>query len=74
NKPCPRAVRMLEQRINRRISIHKDWDGFYICREGYLWTPRGKRYEPSYLNKIDILQSTVRYHERHVKKLQQKID
>ncbi|GAB0111906.1 hypothetical protein [Pseudoalteromonas distincta] len=39
-----------------------------------LWTPRGKRYEPSYLNKIDFLQSSVRYHESHVKTLQQKID
>ncbi|GAB0111905.1 hypothetical protein [Pseudoalteromonas distincta] len=30
NKPCPRAVRMLEQRINGGMSLHKDWDGFYI--------------------------------------------
>jgi len=74
NKPCPRAVRMLEQRINGGMSLHKDWDGFYICRDGYLWTPRGKRYEPSYLNKLDFLQNSVRFNENHVKTLQQKID
>ncbi len=61
--PCPRAIRMLETRIDGRISNHPLWREFRICREGYLWTPRGLRYEPDYINKIDILQRTNRYHE-----------
>ena len=74
NKPCPRAVRMLEQRIKGMVSMHKEWDGFSICRDGYLWTPSGNRYEPSYINKIDFLQRSVRYNENHVLALQQQID
>ncbi|WP_350634462.1 DUF3653 domain-containing protein [Pseudoalteromonas sp. GW168-MNA-CIBAN-0100] len=74
NNPCPRAVVMLEQRINGGMSLHKDWDGYYICREGYLWTPRGHRYDAAYLNKIDFLQKSVRYNESHVQALQNKID
>ncbi|MCP5005672.1 MAG: hypothetical protein GY941_17315 [Planctomycetes bacterium] len=74
NKPCPRAVRMLEQRIKGMVSMHKDWHGFSICRDGYLWTPSGNRYEPSYINKIDFLQRSVRYNENHVLALQQQID
>lgn len=74
DRPCPRAVLMLEQRIKGGMSFHKAWSDFYICREGYLWTPRGKRYEPDYVNKIDFLQSSVRYNESHVRTLQQRID
>ena len=74
NTPCPRAVAMLEQRISGGMSMHKDWKGYYICREGYLWTPRGHRYDSSYLNKIDFLQKSVRYNESHVTALQNKID
>ncbi|WP_231609264.1 DUF3653 domain-containing protein [Pseudoalteromonas sp. NZS37] len=74
NNPCPRALVMLEQRINGGMSLHKDWDGYYICREGYLWTPRGHRYDAAYLNKIDFLQKSVRYNESHVQALQNKID
>jgi hypothetical protein len=74
DKPCPRAVLMLEQRINGGMSFHKNWDGFYICREGYLWKPHGKRYEPDYINKIEFLQRAARYNESHVNALQHKID
>ncbi|KPH92342.1 hypothetical protein AMS57_02110 [Pseudoalteromonas undina] len=74
NKPCPRAVAMLEQRIKGMVSMHKDWKEFSICRDGYLWTPSGNRYEPSYINKIDFLQRSVRYNENHVLALQQQID
>lgn len=74
NKPCPRAVRMLEQRIKGGMSLHKQWADFYICRDGYLWTPSGNRYEPAYINKIDFLQRSVRYNENHVLALQQQID
>lgn len=73
NNPCPRAVAMLEARIRGGIANHKSWDGFYICRDGYLWTPRGKRYEPSYINKIDFLQSSVRYKESEIDSLKQQI-
>jgi len=74
NKPCPRAVAMLEQKINGRVSLHADWQGFYICRDGLLWTPRGHRYNAAYLNKIDFLQKSVNYNESHVRALQNKID
>jgi len=74
NKPCPRAVAMLEQRINGGMALHKDWSGFYICRDGFLWTPRGKKYNASYINKLDFLQSSVRYNESHVNALQNQID
>ncbi|ASD67026.1 hypothetical protein [Pseudoalteromonas piscicida] len=74
NKPCPRAVRLLEMRINGSVSNDKAWDGFFICRDGYLWTPRGARYEPDYINKIDILQRTSRYHEAQTASLQAEID
>lgn len=74
NKPCPRAVAMLEQRCNGGMALHESWAGFYICRDGYLWTPRGKRYEPSYINKLDFLQSSVRYNESHVKALEGQIN
>ncbi|MAD77131.1 MAG: hypothetical protein CML20_20500 [Rheinheimera sp.] len=74
NKPCPRAVAMLEQRIAGGVSFHKSWDGFYICRDGYLWTPRGKRYESSYISKIDFLQNSVRYNENHVIALQNQVN
>ena len=74
NNPCPRAVVMLEQRISGGMSLHKDWDGFYICRDGYLWTPRGHRYDAAYLNKLDFLQKSVRYNESHVNALQNQIN
>lgn len=74
NKPCPRAVLMLEQRIKGGMSLHDKWADFYICRDGYLWTPSGNRYEPAYINKIDFLQRSVRYNENHVLALQQQID
>ncbi|WP_237707154.1 DUF3653 domain-containing protein, partial [Pseudoalteromonas sp. BSi20652] len=74
DKPCPRAVLMPEQRISGGMSFHKNWDGFYICSDGYLWTPRGKRYQPDYINKIEFLQRAARYNESHVNALQHKID
>lgn len=73
NKPCPRAVAMLQSRINGDFTHHKSWAGFYICRDGYLWTPRGKRYEPSYINKIDFLQRSVRFNESETAALKQQI-
>ena len=71
--PCPRAIKMLEQRIEGSVSKHKDWNGFFICRDGYLWTPSGKRYQADYINKIDFLQRSVRYNESHVQSLQNQI-
>ena len=74
NKPCPRAVAMLEQRISGAVSQNKLWNGYYICRDGFLWTPSGNRYEASYINKIDFLQRSVRYNESNVAALQAQID
>ncbi|WP_017217406.1 hypothetical protein [Pseudoalteromonas sp. NJ631] len=74
NKPCPRAVRMLEMRIDGRVSNHPEWREFRICRDGYLWTPRGLRYEPNYINKIDFLQKSTHYHEAQTIALQAEID
>ncbi|RZD19850.1 DUF3653 domain-containing protein [Pseudoalteromonas sp. MEBiC 03485] len=73
NNPCPRAVAMLESRINGGFTYHKSWDGFYICRDGYLWTPRGKRYDASVINKIDFMQRAVRYSESETESLKQQI-
>ena len=73
NNPCARAVAMLESRINGNFTHHKSWDGFFVCRDGYLWTPRGMRYEPSYINKIDFLQRSVRYNESETAALKQQI-
>ncbi|WP_462151454.1 hypothetical protein [Pseudoalteromonas xiamenensis] len=72
--PCPRAIRMLETRIDGRVSNHPAWRDFRICREGYLWTPRGLRYEPEYINKIYVLQRTNRYHEGQAVILNAEID
>ncbi|MEI5638055.1 MULTISPECIES: hypothetical protein [unclassified Pseudoalteromonas] len=63
NAPCPRAVRLLEMRINGSVSNHCDWSDFRICRDGYLWTPSGSKYTAQYINKLDVLQRTNRYHE-----------
>lgn len=73
DKPCPRAVLILEERINGGMNFYKNWDGFYICREGCLWTPHGKRYKPDYINKIEFLLRAARYNESHVNALQHKI-
>ena len=73
NNPCPRAIAMLESRINGSFTFHRSWDGFFICRDGYLWTPRGKRYEPTTINKIDFLQRSVRYNESETESLKQQI-
>lgn len=73
NNPCPRAIAMLESRINGSFTFHRSWDGFFICRDGYLWTPRGKRYEPSTINKIDFLQRSVRYNESETESLKHQI-
>ncbi|MBQ4860350.1 hypothetical protein J8L98_01430 [Pseudoalteromonas sp. MMG013] len=74
NKPCPRAVHMLNSRIDGIISNRKEWNGFHICRDGYLWTPRGHRYDALYLNKIDFLQRSNRMHESNAATLQMQID
>ncbi|RZQ52079.1 hypothetical protein C1E23_16210 [Pseudoalteromonas phenolica] len=34
-----------------------------ICRDGYLWIPRGHRYDADYLNKLDFLQRSNNWHE-----------
>ncbi|MCH2086368.1 MAG: phage protein [Pseudoalteromonas sp.] len=74
DNPCPRAVKLLQQRIDGAVSNHKSWDGFYICRDGYLWTPHGKRYDSNFINKIEFLQRSVRYNESHVDALQAQIE
>ncbi|QTH71661.1 hypothetical protein [Pseudoalteromonas xiamenensis] len=73
NVPCPRAVKMLEIRIDGKVSNHPNWSNFKICRDGYLWTPSGKRYEAEYINKIDVLQRSNRYHEAQSLSLQNEI-
>ena len=72
--PCQRAVDLLNVRINGTILIRSEWDGFYICREGRLVTPRGNKYHPDYINKLDFLQRTMRYQESQVASLEQQIE
>lgn len=74
NKPCPRALKLLEMRIDGRISTHPAWLDFKVCRDGYLWTPRGHRYDAAYINKLDFLQRSNRAHEAHTTQLQTEID
>ena len=73
NAPCPRAVRLLEMRIDGSVSNHSDWREFRICRDGYLWTPSGSKYTAQYINKIDVLQRTTRYHEAQTDTLKAEI-
>ncbi|MEI8706680.1 MULTISPECIES: DUF3653 domain-containing protein [unclassified Pseudoalteromonas] len=60
NKPCKRALKLLEQKI-AGIVQHGNWNGFFICHQGYLWTPNGRRFEPLYLERVWILQQSTRF-------------
>ena len=58
NKPCPRALRLLEH-YAKDTMIHEKWKGFFVCRDGYLWTPDGDKFEPEFINKIRIMQRSA---------------
>lgn len=61
NNPCKRALKLLEQKIAGGIIQAGRWKGFYICPNGYLWTPSGRRFEPNYLERVWILQQSSRF-------------
>ena len=73
DNPCPRAVDLLKVRINGLMSVRAEWDGFYIDRESRLVTPRGCKYHADYINKIDFLQRSNRWHESRAEILEQQI-
>tara|TARA_B100000700_G_scaffold23245_1_gene22518 strand:- start:15512 stop:15997 length:486 start_codon:yes stop_codon:yes gene_type:complete len=72
-EPCPRAVAMLEQRIAGYIPQSGAWNGFSICRNGKLWTPRGHSYDASYINKLDFIVRASRIYESQVVNLKAEI-
>lgn len=73
NTPCPRAVDLLTARIEGTVSTKEQWKDFKICRDGYLWTPRGHRYDADYLNKLDFLQRSNNWHESRAASLEAEI-
>lgn len=74
NSPCPRAVQMLKGKIEGVISLDEKWNGFFICRDGYLWTPRGLRLEPEYLDKIDFLQRSNQLNQNNAEDLMRELE
>lgn len=74
NNACPRAVHMLKNKICGSVSLNKKWDGFFICRDGYLWTPRGLRLEPEYLDKIDFLQRSNQLNQNNAEDLMKELE
>lgn len=74
NKPCKRALKLLEQKIAGGIIQAGRWQGFYICAEGYLWTPSGRKFEPNYLERVWILQQSTRFKDSTIVNLRAEIE
>lgn len=74
NKPCKRALKLLEQKIAGGIIQTGQWKGFYICCDGYLWTPSGRRFEPNYLERVWILQQSTRFKDSTIVNLRAEIE
>lgn len=72
DKACSRAVKLLELQSEGKIP-HDKWEGFYVCREGYLWTPYGTRYEPEFISKIYIMQRAASFQQSQIMKQQSQI-
>ncbi len=73
NKPCPRAIRLLEH-YAKDTMIHEKWKGFFICRDGYLWTPDGDKFESEFISKIKIMQQQGKLKNlAHVEKMKSEI-
>lgn len=72
DKACPRATKLLEQLAEGKLP-HDKWEGFYICNEGYLWTPYGTRYEPEFISKIYIMQRAASFQQSQIMKQQNQI-
>jgi len=72
NKACSRAVKLLEMHAAGKLP-HEKWAGFYVCHEGYLWTPQGTRYEPEFISKIHIMQRAASFQQTQIMKQQHKI-
>jgi hypothetical protein len=72
NKPCPRALRLLEH-YAKDTMIHEKWKGFFICRDGYLWTPDGDKFEPEFISKIRIMQRSAGYQQSQIMQQQGKL-
>ncbi|WP_462154548.1 hypothetical protein [Pseudoalteromonas piscicida] len=73
DNPCPRAVDLLKVRIDGIMCIREEWKDFSIDRESRLVTPRGAKYDASYINKIDFLQRSNHFHESRAAALEHQI-
>ncbi|MBU76115.1 MAG: hypothetical protein CMK63_03870 [Pseudoalteromonadaceae bacterium] len=74
NKPCKRALKLLDQKIAGGIIQAGRWKGFYICAEGFLWTPNGRKFEPNYLERVWILQQSTRFKDSTIVNLRAEIE
>jgi hypothetical protein len=73
NKPCPRALRLLEH-YAKDTMIHEKWKGFFVCRDGYLWTPDGDKFEPEFISKIRIMQRSAGYQQSQIMQQESKLE
>lgn len=74
NKPHECAIKLLEERTNGGIPQYGPWRGYRICRDNYLWTPSGRRYDPTYLEKVWILQQSNRFKDSTIMNLRAEIE
>lgn len=73
DKPCPRALALLDARLNGWIPQTDVWQGFYIDNDGNLNTPDGKRYPANYLRKVWIFQQNQLFQERTINALKDEV-
>ena len=72
NNPCPRALKLLEH-YSKDTMVNEKWEGFFVCREGLLWTPQGDRFEPEFISKIRIMQRSAGYQQSQIMQQESKL-